>query len=36
VPISPQCRMNFCSIGVSGIMISVISVYTEYTVRTIL
>jgi hypothetical protein len=28
--------MNFCSIGVSGIMISVNSVYTEYTVKTIL
>jgi hypothetical protein len=36
VPISPQCRMNFCSIGVSGIIISVNSVTTEYTVLTIL
>src|SRR5208283_1977016 len=35
VPISPQWRMNFCATGVSVVfVVSVISVCTEYTVRT--
>src|SRR5579859_3959205 len=38
VPISPQCRMNFCATGVSVAfvvsVISVVSLYTEYTAAT--
>src|SRR6267142_5367585 len=36
VPISPQCKMNFCATGVKAFcvifVLSLISVYTEYTV----